>query len=137
MEQQRSQTFLMHENTWRPQRADRGRSGLPQSCEIMRAVFRFRWFRSAHSARQSARSPRAAIGAANIVPHHDQWRYALNVANGRPGTSRSWTITDDDAMSIKREDLDAGRIDFADVSIGKRLPLIHPGEILRDDFLQA
>ena len=39
-------------------------------------------------------------------------------------------------MSIKREDLDAGRIDFSDVSTGKRLPLIHPGEILRDDFLQ-
>ncbi len=39
-------------------------------------------------------------------------------------------------MSIKREDLDAGRIDFADVTTGKRLPLIHPGEILRDDFLQ-
>ena len=39
-------------------------------------------------------------------------------------------------MSIKRADLDAGRIDFADVTTGKRLPLIHPGEILRDDFLQ-
>jgi hypothetical protein len=26
-------------------------------------------------------------------------------------------------MSIKREDLDAGRVDFADVGIGKRLPL--------------
>ena len=39
-------------------------------------------------------------------------------------------------MSIKRDDLDAGRVDFADVITGKRLPLIHPGEILRDDFLQ-
>jgi|SRR5208282_2016455 len=39
-------------------------------------------------------------------------------------------------MSIKREDLDAGRIDFADVTTGKRLPLVHPGEILRDDFLK-
>jgi antitoxin HigA-1 len=38
-------------------------------------------------------------------------------------------------MSIKREDLDAGRIDFADVTTGQRLPLTHPGEILRDDFL--
>jgi addiction module HigA family antidote len=38
-------------------------------------------------------------------------------------------------MSIKREDLDASRIDLADVTTGKRLPLIHPGEILRDDFL--
>jgi antitoxin HigA-1 len=39
-------------------------------------------------------------------------------------------------MSIKREDLDAGRIDFADIATGKRLPLIHPGQILREDFLQ-
>jgi addiction module HigA family antidote len=39
-------------------------------------------------------------------------------------------------MSIKREDLDAGRIDFAEVVTGKRLPLVHPGEILRDDFLR-
>jgi antitoxin HigA-1 len=39
-------------------------------------------------------------------------------------------------MSIKREDLDAGRIDFSDVGTGKRLPLIHPGEILRDEFLR-
>ena len=39
-------------------------------------------------------------------------------------------------MSIKREDLDAGRVDFGDVTTGKRLPLIHPGEILRDDFLR-
>jgi addiction module HigA family antidote len=39
-------------------------------------------------------------------------------------------------MTIKREDLDAGRIDFADITSGKRLPLIHPGEILRHDFLQ-
>src|SRR3954452_4852687 len=39
-------------------------------------------------------------------------------------------------MTIKREDLDAGRIDFSDVLTGRRLPLDHPGEILRDDFLQ-
>ena len=39
-------------------------------------------------------------------------------------------------MNIKRDDLDAGRVDFSEVATGKRLPLIHPGEILRDDFLQ-
>ncbi len=39
-------------------------------------------------------------------------------------------------MSIEREDLDAGRIDFSDVATGKRLPLIHPGQILRDEFLR-
>ena len=39
-------------------------------------------------------------------------------------------------MSIKREDLDAGRVDFTNVTSGKRLAPIHPGEILRVDFLQ-
>src|SRR6266699_3737243 len=39
-------------------------------------------------------------------------------------------------MSVKREDLDAGRVDFANVVTGKRLPVIHPGEILRDEFLE-
>jgi len=39
-------------------------------------------------------------------------------------------------MSIKREDLDAGRVDLEDVTTGKRIPLAHPGEILRDDFLE-
>jgi hypothetical protein len=39
-------------------------------------------------------------------------------------------------MSIKRDGLDAGRVDFSEVAAGKRLPLVHPGEILRDDFLR-
>jgi antitoxin HigA-1 len=39
-------------------------------------------------------------------------------------------------MRIKREELMSGRIDFADVGTGKRLPTVHPGEILRDDFLR-
>ena len=38
-------------------------------------------------------------------------------------------------MSIKREDVDAGRIDFAEVVTGKRLPPIHPGEIIKHDIL--
>ncbi len=38
-------------------------------------------------------------------------------------------------MSIKREDLDAGRIDLADVTTGERIAPVHPGEILREDFL--
>ena len=42
----------------------------------------------------------------------------------------------DEAMSIRRNSVDAGRVDFSDVATGKRLPLVHPGEILRDDFLQ-
>ena len=39
-------------------------------------------------------------------------------------------------MSIKREDLDAGRIDLAEVVTGKKLPPVHPGEVLRDELLQ-
>ena len=39
-------------------------------------------------------------------------------------------------MSIKREDLDAGRVDFANVTSGKRLAPIYPGEIVRIDFLE-
>jgi addiction module HigA family antidote len=39
-------------------------------------------------------------------------------------------------VSIKREDLDGGQIDFGGTVTGRRLPLVHPGEILRDDFLQ-
>ena len=39
-------------------------------------------------------------------------------------------------MPIKREDLDRGSVDFSDVASGRRLPPVHPGEILRDEFLQ-
>ena len=36
---------------------------------------------------------------------------------------------------IKREDMNRGEIDFSDVASGRLLPLVHPGEILRDEFL--
>ncbi len=39
-------------------------------------------------------------------------------------------------MTIKREDLDAGRVDLKDVATGKRIRPTHPGEILREDFLE-
>ena len=52
------------------------------------------------------------------------------------GKLKSWTTTKGDTMSIKREDLDAGRVSFADVTSGRRLAPVHPGEILRDDFLE-
>ncbi len=39
-------------------------------------------------------------------------------------------------MTIKREDLDAGRVEVKDVITGKRIPPVHPGEILREDFLE-
>lgn len=38
-------------------------------------------------------------------------------------------------MSIKREEIDRRNVDFSEVKSGRRLPPIHPGEILRDDFL--
>ena len=37
-------------------------------------------------------------------------------------------------MTIEREDVDRQRIDFSDVVSG-RLPPVHPGEVLRDEFL--
>ena len=39
-------------------------------------------------------------------------------------------------MAIKREDLDRGLVDLSDVTTGAELPLVHPGQILRDDFLR-
>jgi addiction module HigA family antidote len=39
-------------------------------------------------------------------------------------------------MTIRREELDAGRVDLEDVTTGKRVPPAHPGEILRHDFLE-
>ncbi len=39
-------------------------------------------------------------------------------------------------MTIKREDIDNRKVDFSDVATGRRLPTIHPGEILRDEFLK-
>lgn len=38
-------------------------------------------------------------------------------------------------MTIKRDDLDAGRVDLRAIATGKLKP-IHPGDILRQDFLQ-
>jgi addiction module HigA family antidote len=39
------------------------------------------------------------------------------------------------SMSIKREDIDRRSVDFSDVRSGRRLPPVHLGEILRDEFL--
>ena len=38
-------------------------------------------------------------------------------------------------MTIKREELDRREVDFSDVASGRRLPPVHPGEILLDEFL--
>ena len=39
-------------------------------------------------------------------------------------------------MTIKRKDLQNSIVDFSDVATGRRLPTIHPGKILRDEFLE-
>ena len=39
-------------------------------------------------------------------------------------------------MGITRESVDRQQVDFSDVSSGRRLPPVHPGEILRDEFLK-
>ena len=39
-------------------------------------------------------------------------------------------------MTIKREDIDNQQVDFSDVATGRRLPTVHPGEILRNAFLK-
>ena len=38
-------------------------------------------------------------------------------------------------MTIKREELDRREVDFSDVASGRQLQPVHPGEILRDEFL--
>ena len=38
-------------------------------------------------------------------------------------------------MTVEREDLDRRGIDFSDVASGRRLAPVHPGEILREEFL--
>ena len=38
-------------------------------------------------------------------------------------------------MTVAREDLDRGEIDFSDIASGRRLAPVHPGEILREEFL--
>lgn len=37
---------------------------------------------------------------------------------------------------IARSDLDAGRIDLSDIDSGDRLAPVHPGEVLRHEFLE-
>jgi addiction module HigA family antidote len=39
-------------------------------------------------------------------------------------------------MTIKREDVDRRAVDFSDATSGRRLAPVHPGEILRDEFLE-
>ena len=52
-----------------------------------------------------------------------------------PGMSRSSITIEERTTTIKREDVDSDLVDGSDVATGRRLPPVHPGEILRDDFL--
>ena len=38
-------------------------------------------------------------------------------------------------MNVKRDDIDARKVDFSDIGSGRRLPPVHPGEILRHEYL--
>ena len=38
-------------------------------------------------------------------------------------------------MTIKREDIDRRIVEFSDIASRRRLPPVHPGEILRDELL--
>lgn len=37
---------------------------------------------------------------------------------------------------IKRDDVESGKVSLAEVTTGKRMPLVHPGEILKSEFLE-
>ncbi len=39
-------------------------------------------------------------------------------------------------MTIRRQDVDRKAVDFSDVTTPGRLPPVHPGEILEDEFLR-
>ena len=39
-------------------------------------------------------------------------------------------------MAIKREDVDRQLVDFSDVASGEWLPPVHPGEVLREEYLE-
>ena len=38
-------------------------------------------------------------------------------------------------MIVKREDVDSRHVDYSDVAAGRRLPPVHPSEVLRVEFL--
>lgn len=39
-------------------------------------------------------------------------------------------------MTVRREDLDSGAIDLSDVTEGIRLAPVHPGDVLKHEYLQ-
>ena len=39
-------------------------------------------------------------------------------------------------MSISRDDIESGKIDVSDVATSRKLPAVHPGDVLREEFLE-
>ncbi len=39
-------------------------------------------------------------------------------------------------MSIERDDIETGKIDFSNITTGRRLPSVHPGDVLKTEFLE-
>ena len=39
-------------------------------------------------------------------------------------------------MTIKRDDIETAKIDFSDITTGRRLPAVHPGDVLKTEFLE-
>jgi addiction module HigA family antidote len=78
----------------------------------------------------------AAIGRASTAfASMTNGESASSGAAATPGTSRSSIIIEEQTVTIKREDVDSQRVDFSDIRSGHRLPPVHPGAILRDEFL--
>jgi addiction module HigA family antidote len=52
-----------------------------------------------------------------------------------PGRRDRRLLLRSEAASIKRDDVDHRKVDLSDIASGRRLPPVHPGKILRDEFL--
>lgn len=46
------------------------------------------------------------------------------------------SFVDKATAAIKRQDVDRRAVDFSDVTSGRRLPPVHPGQVLRDEYLK-
>jgi hypothetical protein len=79
----------------------------------------------------------AEIGKASIVSGSTtNGAFVSFGKTAKHGTLKSPTITEgSEPMGIKREDIDGRKVDVSAVHSGRRLPRVHPGEILR--FIQV
>lgn len=83
------------------------------------------WNRSAATARVSIVFARTTSGA-----------FVFHGTMGMHRTLKLSTITKQLHMSIPRDAVEAKLVDFSDIATGRRLPTVHPGEILRNEFLR-